>query len=262
MTNIDRRSRAQKPATVSLDDPGTFIRDHRLKDLVRDPGSIAYQTIQVPDRLGAAARPRGPAHSVAKRAFDIIVALFGILVLLPSLFAIALAIKLTSRGPVLFCQRRYGLNSETFLLYKFRTMYFDKCDDSGVTQTRQGDLRVTRVGRVLRRSNLDELPQLFNVLKGEMSLVGPRPHVPGMLAAGVPYEVFVPNYFDRHRGARPGVTGLAQARGFRGSTERAEDAKGRIDLDLKYIQNWSFGLDLRLILETAWTEFVKAGNGI
>ena len=146
-------------------------------------------------------------------------------------------------------------------IYKFRTMYSDKGDDTGVMQTRKGDQRVTRVGRLLRRTNLDELPQLLNVIRGDMSLVGPRPHVVGMLAAGLPYEILVPSYFERHR-ARPGLTGLAQARGFRGSTEGAGPAKARIDLDLEYIKNWSFALDVRLIVETVWTEFLRAGNGI
>jgi len=188
-------------------------------------------------------------------------ATLGLLVLSPGLIAIALAIKLTSRGPILFRQRRYGLNNKIFVIYKFRTMYVDEADETGVEQTRYSDRRVTPVGRVLRRFSLDEFPQLFNAARGDMSLVGPRPHVPGMLAAGVPYEILVPNYFERHR-MKPGITGLAQARGLRGSTADVELAKARIDLDLKYIQNWSLTLDLRIIIETVWREFLKAGNGI
>ena len=141
-------------------------------------------------------------------------------------------------------------------------MFVDKCDASGVMQTTcRNDPRVTPVGKILRRSNLDELPQLLNVVKGDMSLVGPRPHVVGMLAAGGLYEILVPNYFERHR-VRPGITGLAQARGLRGSTVDAALAKARIDLDLQYVQNWSFALDLRILVETVWTEFLKAGDGI
>jgi|SRR5690349_5145243 len=206
-------------------------------------------------------RPSGPTRSVTKRSFDIIVAAFALFVLLPGILAIAVTIKLTSRGPVLFRQRRYGLNNKMFEIYKFRTMYSDKCDQTGVTQTCTADQRVTPIGKVLRRLSLDELPQLLNVLKGDMSLVGPRPHVPGMLAAGVAYEILVPSYFERHR-VRPGVTGLAQARGFRGSTVDAALAKARIDLDLMYIQEWSFLLDLRIIIETARVEFLKLGGGI
>jgi lipopolysaccharide/colanic/teichoic acid biosynthesis glycosyltransferase len=140
-------------------------------------------------------------------------------------------------------------------------MYVDKCDKTGVRQTREADQRVTPIGKLLRRYSVDELPQLLNIVKGDMSLVGPRPHVPGMLAGGIPYEFLVTNYFERHR-VRPGLTGLAQAKGFRGSTEDAKLAKTRIDLDLQYIQNWSFGLDLRIILETLRTQFLTSGNGI
>ena len=251
----------RKGASVPVDDVGEFVRHHLLEDIVEDRRKVSHQYIHIADHLADSGRAGGPAHSLAKRSFDTIVAMCGLLVLLPCLLAIALAIKLTSRGPILFRQRRYGLKNKAFVIYKFRTMYSDKSDYSGVLQARLGDQRVTRVGRLLRRSNLDELPQLLIVVKGDMSLVGPRPHVFGMLAAGVPYEILVPNYFERHR-VRPGVTGLAQARGFRGSTEGAEPAIARIDLDLKYIQNWSFALDLRLILETMRTEFLRAGNGI
>jgi lipopolysaccharide/colanic/teichoic acid biosynthesis glycosyltransferase len=199
---------------------------------------------------------------VVKRSFDAIAASLALLVLLPGLLVVALTIKLTSRGPILFRQRRYGLNNEIFEIYKFRTMFVDKCDASGVMQTTcRNDPRVTPVGKILRRSNLDELPQLLNVVKGDMSLVGPRPHVVGMLAAGDLYEILVPNYFERHR-VRPGITGLAQARGLRGSTVDATLAKARIDLDLQYVQNWSFALDLHILVETVWTEFLKAGDGI
>jgi lipopolysaccharide/colanic/teichoic acid biosynthesis glycosyltransferase len=230
---------------------------------------MAYRDTQIAGHLVGSGRPSvagssrspWPARSVVKRSFDAIAASFALLLLLPGLLAIALAIKLTSRGPILFRQRRYGLNNEIFMIYKFRTMYVDKCDNSGVEQTRRNDPRVTPVGKVLRRSNLDELPQLLNVVKGDMSLVGPRPHVVGMLAAGDLYENLVPNYFERHR-VRPGLTGLAQARGLRGSTVDATLAKARIDLDLQYVQNWSFALDLGILIETFWTEFLKAGDGI
>ena len=200
-------------------------------------------------------------QSVAKRGLDIIAAASMFFLLLPGLLAIAIAIKLTSPGPVLFRQERYGLYNRRFVIFKFRTMYIDQCDESGVKQTCEGDERVTKVGKLLRRFNLDELPQLLNVVRGEMSIVGPRPHVPGMLAGGVLYEMLVPDYFHRHR-VKPGLTGLAQARGFRGSTVDSEAAKARIDHDLQYIRDWSFALDLRLIVETAWSEIFSAGKGI
>lgn len=202
-----------------------------------------------------------PVRSLVKRSYDVLVATLVLIVLLPGIFVIALAIKASSPGPVLFRQRRYGLNNELFRIYKFRTMYINKGDHTGVRQTCIADERVTPIGRFLRRLNLDELPQLINVIKGDMSLVGPRPHVPGMLAAGIPYEQLVPNYFDRHR-VKPGITGLAQARGLRGSTVDPELAKARIELDLTYIKEWSFWLDWRIMIETLATEFLKTGNGV
>lgn len=234
-------------------------RHHLVKDFVDGRRETSY-----PNNLYHFTKVRRSsvaARSITKRSFDIVVAALALFVLLPSLLLIAGAIKFTTRGPVLFRQRRYGLNNQIFEIYKFRTMYSDKCDRTGVTQTCTADQRVTPIGKILRRLSLDELPQLFNVLKGDMSLVGPRPHVPGMLAAGVAYETLVPNYFERHR-VRPGVTGLAQARGFRGSTVDAAPAKARIDLDLMYIQEWSFLLDLRIIVETVRAEFLKLGGGI
>jgi len=201
------------------------------------------------------------AHSVVKRGFDVAAAMLSLFGFLPVLAAIALAIRLTSPGPFLFRQLRYGLHNKTFVIYKFRTMYSDETDLTGVKQTREDDERITPIGKVLRRFNLDEIPQLINIVKGEMSFVGPRPHVPGMLAAGSPYEILVPEYFERHR-VRPGLTGLAQARGLRGSTADAGLAKARIDSDLEYIRNWSFALDMRIIIETVWREFLKGGNGI
>ena len=129
------------------------------------------------------------ASSRTKRSFDIIAGTLVLLLLLPSLLAIAAAIKLTSRGPILFVQRRYGLNNKIFVIYKFRTMYVDKCDKTGVRQTREADQRVTPIGKLLRRYSVDELPQLLNIVKGDMSLVGPRPHVPGMLAGGNPLRI-------------------------------------------------------------------------
>jgi polysaccharide biosynthesis protein PslA len=127
-------------------------------------------------------RSSQPTTSLAKRSFDIFAATLGLLLLSPCLLVVALAIKLTSRGPVLFRQRRYGLNNAIFVIYKFRTMYIDIGDETGVKQTCGADRRVTPIGKVLRRWSLDELPQLLNIVKGDMSLVGPRPHVPGMLA--------------------------------------------------------------------------------
>lgn len=196
---------------------------------------------------------------IAKRLLDIAVSTALIVVLSPLLVAVALAIKLTSHGPVLFRQPRYGLESELFDVLKFRSMYTDRGDRSGVAQTQAKDPRITPIGKFIRRTNIDELPQLVNVLRGDMSLVGPRPHVPGMRAAGVHYEALVPRYFLRHR-VRPGITGLAQVNRLRGSTADAKFAKARIDYDIAYIENWSLFLDMRILWLTLKTEIAR-GTG-
>lgn len=195
----------------------------------------------------------------SKRVFDILAAGGGLLALLPILLLIALAIKLTSRGPVFFRQTRIGFRQEPFQIYKFRSMYVDRCDHSGVSQTVADDDRVTPIGRILRRTSLDELPQLINVVKGDMSLVGPRPHVPGMLAAGIPYEELVPNYDERHL-VRPGLTGLAQVNGYRGPTTDADLAIKRIEKDLEYVRSSDLLSDVRIIVQTLAQE-IRGGSG-
>jgi lipopolysaccharide/colanic/teichoic acid biosynthesis glycosyltransferase len=172
----------------------------------------------------------------------------------PLFGGIALAIKLTSPGPVLFTQYRYGHRNHRFRIFKFRTMHTHLGDQRGVKQTVTNDPRVTFVGRILRKTSLDELPQLINVIRGDMSLVGPRPHVPGMQAASTLYENLVPYYFQRHT-IRPGITGLAQVSGCRGSTANAEAAISRVDYDLQYIEQWSLWLDIKIIWWTVKREF-------
>ena len=200
-----------------------------------------------------------PTRPIAKRIMDVVGASFALLFLAPLLIAIAIAIKVTSRGPVLFKQRRYGYHNHRFRIFKFRTMYVHLEDATGTRQTTKNDPRVTPLGRFLRNTSLDELPQLINVLIGDMSLVGPRPHVPGMQAAARLYEDLIPYYFHRHM-MRPGITGLAQVSGCRGSTVQADAAMDRIDYDLAYIEQWSLWLDLRIILLTIRREMV-GGNG-
>ncbi len=201
-----------------------------------------------------------PAASIRKRLFDVVVASLAVLFLAPLLIAIAIAIKLTSPGPVLFSQYRYGYRNRFFKIYKFRTMRVTACDATGVKQTVQGDSRITAIGRILRKTSLDEIPQLFNVIKGDMSLVGPRPHVPGMLAADLLYEQLVPYYFQRHS-ARPGISGLAQVNGCRGSTVEPDRAISRIDYDLAYIEKWSLRMDVLIIWRTIRKEFLS-GSGV
>jgi putative colanic acid biosynthesis UDP-glucose lipid carrier transferase len=160
-------------------------------------------------------------------------------------------VKLSSKGPVFFKQRRKGLDGNEFEIYKFRSMKVHAEVAGQVTQARRNDPRVTRVGAFLRRTSLDELPQFINVLKGEMSVVGPRPHA---LAHDDIYKDLVRGYMARYR-IKPGITGWAQVNGFRGETDRVEKMRDRVRFDLHYMQHWSFALDLRIVAMTMWKGF-------
>jgi putative colanic acid biosynthesis UDP-glucose lipid carrier transferase len=180
---------------------------------------------------------------------------FGCLLLLavsPVLALLALAVRLSSPGPVFYRQLRHGFNREPILVFKFRTMYADLCDAPGAARVRQvtrGDLRVTPLGRILRRTSFDELPQLLNVLRGEMSLVGPRPHA---MSHDEYYGDLIDDYLSRQR-VKPGITGWAQVNGCRGETRTLEEMRRRIELDLHYIENWSLLMDLQILVRTAFT---------
>lgn len=186
---------------------------------------------------------------VLKRIEDLVIASIMLVVLAPVLLLIALAIKLDSRGPVLFKQKRYGYNNVLINVYKFRSMHHAARDKDASQQTVKNDDRVTRVGRFIRRSSLDELPQLLNVLSGRMSLVGPRPHATATKAAGVLFENAVQNYAARHR-VKPGITGWAQVNGYRGETDTLQKIEKRVEYDLEYIENWSILFDLYILLKT------------
>ena len=185
-------------------------------------------------------------HAVQKRAIDIALSSLTLFVAWPVMLAAAVAVKLSSPGPVLFKQRRYGLHGEKILIYKFRSMTV--CEDGPVVvQAKRQDLRVTAVGRFLRRTSLDELPQLINVLEGKMSCVGPRPHA---VAHNELYRKLISGYMIRHK-VRPGMTGWAQVHGLRGETSTVEQMRLRVQYDLDYLRHWSLWLDFKILLKTA-----------
>lgn len=196
--------------------------------------------------------------AILKQAFDFLIGGVMTLLALPLMAIIALLIKIDSRGPILFKQERFGFNNQLIGVYKFRTMYVDQSDFDAKTLTQKNDPRVTRVGAFLRRWSLDELPQLFNVLKGEMSVVGPRPHAIHAKAGGTLYADVVDEYAVRHK-VKPGITGWAQVNGWRGTTDTEEDLLGRVQHDLYYIDNWSILLDMIIIARTAWA-VIKGNN--
>lgn len=189
--------------------------------------------------------PLSESHGLLKVMLDYAVAIVGLVALAPLLCIVALAIKIDSPGPVFFRQRRYGQNNRIFRIFKFRTMKVAE-DGQHIKQAERNDPRVTRVGRFLRRTSIDELPQLFNVLTGDMSIVGPRPHA---LAHDQLFEQKL-DLFSRRRRVRPGLTGWAQVHGFRGETKRTEDIRSRMQHDLYYIDNWSIWLDIEIITRT------------
>ena len=187
---------------------------------------------------------------VLKACFDRVIGLFALIALSPVMLAVALAVRLDSKGAVLFKQKRYGFNNELIEIYKFRSMYSEQLDVNAAKLVTKGDPRVTRVGRFIRKTSLDELPQLFNVVfKGNLSLVGPRPHAVHARAADRDYDEVVDGYFARHR-VRPGITGWAQVNGWRGETDTSEKLQRRVEHDLHYIENWSLLFDLYILAIT------------
>ena len=199
--------------------------------------------------LSAFERPLSGWDAVLKSSVDRLIALAAIAVLSPVMLAVALAVRLESKGPVIFRQKRYGFNNELVEVFKFRSMYTDMSDAQAAKLVTRDDPRVTRVGRIIRKTSLDELPQLFNVLSGTLSLVGPRPHATQAKAAGTLYDEVVDGYFARHK-VKPGITGWAQVNGWRGETDTREKIEQRVKHDLEYIDNWSLGFDLYILAKT------------
>jgi Undecaprenyl-phosphate glucose phosphotransferase len=191
--------------------------------------------------------PFSGMNGVLKRGSDIVFATILLALIWPLLLALAIGVRMSSPGPALFCQRRYGLYGESIYVYKFRTMRV--CEDGKITQAQRNDPRVTPFGGFLRHTSLDELPQLFNVLTGTMSLVGPRPHA---VSHNEEYRKVIAGYMLRHK-VRPGITGWAQVNGYRGETETVEKMQRRVEYDLDYLRNWSLRLDLTIMFRTALT---------
>ncbi|KAA0072961.1 undecaprenyl-phosphate glucose phosphotransferase [Tardiphaga sp. P9-11] len=200
--------------------------------------------------------PLSPVKLFAKRTLDICLSVTVLAVLSPLLLIVAIAVKLESRGPVLFKQQRCGFNGRRFTIYKFRTMSVLE-DGPTIVQAKAQDTRLTRLGRWLRRTSVDEIPQLLNVLEGSMSVVGPRPHA---IAHDNEFDKAIRNYAYRRR-VKPGLTGLAQIKGFRGPTPTAASIERRVKQDLRYIDNWSLGLDLVILLQTP-IELIRGRNAL
>ena len=225
--------------------PVRLYPDHKVRDIL---GREQGQALDPHFSVLVQRAPLSGYESAVKRMFDLVVAASLLLLLAPLLAVTALAIKLDSPGPVIFRQRRGGFDNREFMIFKFRTMTV--LEDAGViAQARREDPRVTRVGRALRRTSIDELPQLLNVLRGEMSLVGPRPHA---VAHDEVYQGQIANYALRNH-VKPGLTGAAQVVGLRGETRETQDMARRVEQDIWYINNWSLTLDLRLLAQTALT---------
>jgi putative colanic acid biosynthesis UDP-glucose lipid carrier transferase len=218
-----------------------FAPDIFLFDLIQ----ARMDTISGVPVLAVCETPFYGLSGLIKRASDIVLASAALVLILPAMVAIAIGIKLTSPGPVLFTQRRYGLDGREIIVYKFRTMTVLE-DGTVVRQATRDDSRVTRLGAFLRKYSLDELPQFINVLQGRMSVVGPRPHA---VAHNEMYRKLIRGYMIRHK-VKPGITGWAQVNGLRGETDTLEKMRARIEHDLSYLRNWSLQLDLQIVLKT------------
>ncbi len=287
----DRRDRipdfiAGFPVLGTVDDLLLFARRHRidqvvvalpwgaeerLLDWLKKLKTLPADIRLCPDVIGFHLPHRGVSHiagvpllnvfekpiagwdHVVKTLEDRVLASLILLLIAPLMLMIAAAIKLTSPGPVLFKQQRYGFNNEIIEVFKFRSMHVDRCsaDQGPVAQATRDDDRITPLGRVLRRSSLDELPQFINVVRGEMSIVGPRPHA---VAHNEQYAKLIDEYLARHK-VKPGITGWAQVNGLRGETDTLDKMERRVQYDLHYIENWSLALDLRIILMTLLVGF-------
>ena len=260
--------RAGQIDTVYLTFP--MRAENRLRDVLNKLADTTADVYLVPDffvfellharltnvgGLPAVSIHENPLYGIdglLKRSFDLVAGIALLVLFSPVMIAVALAVKLTSRGPVFFRQKRYGLDGREIRVWKFRSMRTETCQvgEAGTTvkQATKGDSRITPVGAFIRKTSLDELPQLFNVIGGTMSLVGPRPHA---TAHNEQYRTLIDGYMLRHK-VKPGITGLAQVMGFRGETDTLDKMEGRIRYDHEYIRTWSFTMDVEILFRTLW----------
>ncbi|OBX17657.1 hypothetical protein A9995_15315 [Erythrobacter sp. QSSC1-22B] len=232
----------------------TYLKGHDVggeilldRDILR--GAIAIGQHGDRDTLVLSRGPISLANRFSKRVLDLVTAIIALIVLFPLMVLVAILIKIESPGPALFHQVRVGQGNRHFTIYKFRSMRADASDSNGTQSAGRADLRVTRIGKFIRRTSIDELPQLLNVIIGDMSIVGPRPHALGSLAGNTLFWEASTHYWARHA-LKPGITGLAQVRGHRGATETIEDLDMRVRADLEYVENWSLSNDFLIILRT------------
>ncbi|AAY93464.1 undecaprenyl-phosphate glucose phosphotransferase [Pseudomonas protegens] len=264
-SDLERLIREEKVTQVLVALP--WSAENRMAYVIRELRRLPVNVLLVPDMVAfrhahnriteVANLPMFNASEVPlrgwspffKRLEDMVLSSIALVLLSPVMLLVALAIKLDSSGPVLFKQKRYGYNNRLIEVYKFRSMHQHMADAHAEKQTTRGDPRITRVGRFIRKTSLDELPQLFNVFGGSMSMVGPRPHATATKAAGILFEEAVKEYTSRHR-VKPGITGLAQINGYRGETDTLEKIEKRVEFDLEYIENWSVWFDLYILFRT------------
>jgi exopolysaccharide biosynthesis polyprenyl glycosylphosphotransferase len=228
---------------------GSSVNGHILASELDGMNAIGIGQFGNSSTFAVAHAPLDLSRRIAKRMLDLALTVPGFLFLAPLLIVTVIAIKLDSAGPVFFLQPRVGRGNRIFLMYKFRSMRADRSDHAGAQSTRRDDDRITRVGHFIRATSIDELPQLINVLKGEMSLVGPRPHALGSTAGSELFWEVDERYWHRHA-SKPGLTGFAQVRGFRGATKEREDLANRLNADLEYLNGWTIWRDLSILFST------------
>jgi len=252
MTNMDRvlvTCPPERRAAWAMVFKGSNVSGEIVDPDVLELGVLGARRAQAFGTLVVSVGPLSLQSRAIKRAVDLAIAVPALLFLAPLMLLVAALIYAEDGGPILFRQQRQGRSNRLFWIYKFRSMRAERLDPAGARSASRDDERITRIGRLLRRTSIDELPQLLNVLRGEMSIVGPRPHAIGSLAGTKPFWEVDPRYLLRHS-LKPGLTGLAQMRGLRGATDTEADLRQRLQADLEYLDGWTIRRDLRIILGT------------